>query len=324
MKITYLSHGTIKTGGYKHERHLAETLSDEFNNCSSCFEEIRFNKVFKGFFQWIALFFKSLFNAKGDVIITVSRLCWPVFFRNYFNNNKIILVVHNYDKNDGKPALFYFLLDLYFKTTAKNKNKYCVVVVSEYWKDFIKSKLKKDVNVFVIPNMMENARLGFYRDVIGKKSKMIHLGQWSDKIDKKAYRILIHKLNEAGIACYFSDNTGVEVKDFPVSYFQTHEGYLKQMALSEATVILNKIDEGWNRVAHESFLTGTQVIAMDKGGIRELIKKGNGYLVDSAEAAFSIIKEGNYKNIDENALQDFDISNSKKYFEPLNSWIKSK
>lgn len=324
MKITYLSHGLHKSGGYRHEKQLAEAIADEINNCNSCYEEVRFTAIFKGFFNWLLLFFKSFFHAKGDIIITVSRLCWPVFLRNLFKNNKIITVIHNYDTTDGKPLLYYTILKLYFSVISANKNKYCIVVVSDYWKNYIENKLNIRASVFVIPNLMENAKLSFYRDVIGKKSKMIHLGQWSDKIDKKAYRILIHKLKEAGYACYFSDNTGVEVTDFPVSFFQTHEGYLKQMALSEATVILNKIDEGWNRVAHESFLTGTQVIALNKGGIAELVKKGNGYLVDSADAAFSIIQQGNYKIIDEKTLQDFDVLNIKQYVAPMTVWLNNK
>jgi glycosyltransferase involved in cell wall biosynthesis len=52
------------------------------------------------------------------------------------------------------------------------------------------------------------------------------------------------------------------------------------MAGSVVTIILNKINEGWNRVAHESVLLGTPVIASPGGGLEELVRLAGGVVSD--------------------------------------------
>ena len=47
--------------------------------------------------------------------------------------------------------------------------------------------------------------------------------------------------------------------------------------------------EGWNRVAHESFLVGTQVIGPKLGGLGDLLSGANGHIVASMEEAEAII-----------------------------------
>lgn len=317
MQITYISHGLHETGGYIHEKSLASAISDNVNRCDICFKDIRFRKLFKGPFGWLLLFVKSFFNAKGDVIITVARLAWPVYLRNIFNHSKIILVIHNLDEKDGKPKIYFRLLHAFFKMASAKTSKIAIVVISNYWKKILEEKHHFTNNIFVYPNLMENGRLQFFKDIVKKKSNLVHLGQWSDKIDKKAYLVFIDELQKIGLACYFSDNTGIEITDYPVSYFKTHEAYLKQMALSKCTVILNKIQEGWNRVAHESFLVGTQVISNGGGGLSELIQISNGYLISSPKEILEIINKEPLKAIDFHNLEKFDKSNTDHFLLPI-------
>lgn len=313
MQITYLSHGQYESGGYHHESLLAKTLGE-------C-KEIRFRKNYRGILGWIALFFRAFSNATGDVVLTVSRLAWPVYLRNIFNKKKIIVVLHNYDRTDNKPKLYYTLLDAFLRFARKRKGKVAIVVVAQYWKDFFSKKFGLSDNIFVFPNFMDNAKLQFFKEVAGKKSDLIHLGQWSDKIDKKAYMNLIHGLKEKGFTCYFSDNTGAKIQDFPVSYFNSYEAYLKQMAMAKYTVILNSVNEGWNRVAHESFMVGTLVIANKKGGLTELVSIGNGFLVDGETEAQDIIVADTGHVINYEALKAYDISNSDINSIPIKSWL---
>ncbi|NBP06354.1 MAG: hypothetical protein EBV15_09090, partial [Bacteroidetes bacterium] len=92
---------------------------------------------------------------------------------------------------------------------------------------------------------------------------------------------LYHLLKELGFVCYFSSSEPVFCPDLPVSVFQKHGDYLKQVAGSAATVILNKTIEGWSRVAHESILLGTPVIASSGGGLEELVRLSGGCVCDN-------------------------------------------
>ncbi len=323
MKITYLSHGQNETGGYYHEKMFCETLSDVANNCDICYKEIRFKRNFKGIWGWVLLFLKAFFAAKGETIVTVARLAWPVYFRYFFNKNRIIVVLHNYDPRDNKPKLYFYLLKRFFKVANSRKDKISLVVVAEYWKNNLSTNLNFKGNVFLFPNFFDNAKLHFYRDVVHKKSNLIHLGQWNDKIDKKLYRIFIHALEHAGLVCYFSDNQGTVIHDFPVTQFNTHEAYLKQMALCKCTVILNKIEEGWNRVAHESMLVGTPVVSNGVAGLSELINMGNGHIIHTVEEAIDLCLNDRLNTIDYKALEKFNISNKNTFVQPILHWLEA-
>ena len=128
-KILYISHGTHKTGGYRHELYMAQELARETGHE---LQVLRFDRNFKGPFMWFYLFFKAFFAAKADVIITVNRLAWPVYLRNKWNNTKILLVLHNHDENDGKRRIFYKLINSFLtsqskKSNGKFKNRYIIV-----------------------------------------------------------------------------------------------------------------------------------------------------------------------------------------------------
>lgn len=310
----YISHGAFETGGYRLERSLCEQLGDV--------EEIRFRKNYRGFPGWLQLFFQAYSVAKAEVVITVARLAWPVYLRNLFSKNKMILVLHNYDMSDGKPRLYYKLLDRFLLKAARNTNRIALVVVAKHWSDFLKTRFGFHNNVFLFPNTFNMSKLAFYRDVVTKNNRLIHLGQYSEKIDKKAYRLLLHALEAKGYGCYFSSERDLKNVEFPITVFNTHEAYLKQMALSAYTVIFNRIDEGWNRVAHESFLVGTQVIAFPKEGLNELVETGNGFQVHDVQEAIGLIISDTQKPIDENALEAYDASHAAEWAKPIKHWLE--
>lgn len=324
MQIKYLSHGLHETGGYYHEKTLSAALADGLLNCDLCYKDIRFRKNYKGIWGWIQLFFLAFKNAKADVVITVARLAWPVLLRNLFNQNKIVLVLHNYDPRDGKPSLYYVLLNKFLKKAAKNPHKFTLVVVAEYWKNYFSKNFRFKDNIYIFPNLMETAKLQFYKDVVHKKSNLIHLGQWSEKVDKKAYLILIDALKKHNIAPYFSDYTGANTNDFPVSHFTTREAYLKQMALSKYTIIINKIEEGWNRVAHESFCVGTPVLGIGGGGLTEMIELGGGKIFENVDALLAYLSENNLPEINYPALQKLDVKEAAQYAIPVVNSLRKK
>lgn len=315
MTITYISHGYYDTGGFYLESDLCENTGE--------YREVRFKGIFRGPAGWLRLFIKAFFAAKGDGFVTVARLVWPVYLRNLFNRKKIILVLHNYDPEDKKPRLYYWLLNSFLRMAARKTGRIAVVVVADYWKGFLQEKFSLSENVFRYPNLFEEEKYRFFADIATKNNKLIHLGQYSEKIDRKAYLLLIYRLEKDGYNCYFSSPHDVGKTDFPVTVFHTREAYLKQMALSSFTVILNSVKEGWNRLAHESFLCGTQVIASGGGGLIELVKQAGGFVVQGPEEAAAVIihAENLNKPVNLDSLKDFHHSRSQQWFEPIGGWL---
>lgn len=320
LKIAYISHGQHETGGYKLEFALCQNLGIS--------EEKRFLRNFRGLQGWILLFAKAFrsANVSGDAIVTVARLIWPVYLRNLCNQKKMILVLHNFDQSDGKPWFYFYLIKKFIEKIKQRKNKLGLVLVSQYWRNEFCEKYglgENMPNVFVFPNLFDNEKYRFYADIVTKNNRFIHLGQYSEKIDKKAYHLLIHELEKKGFVCYFSSPFEVDHADFPITVFNTHEAYLKQMALSICTVILNSVKEGWNRVAHESFLVGTPVLSMGGGGLEELVDIGGGVNCASVEEVLGIIFSEKYNSINFDALEKYHSKEVSGYIEPIKQWLQA-
>ena len=317
--IQYISHGARETGGYAHEKFLAASLSETICGSADTFREIRFRSNFKGPFRWFLLALKAFFAAdRQAIVVTVARLAWPIRLKQVFGKGKIVLVLHNYDSKDGKPRLYYRLLNAFMKYTAKNPQKACVVVVARYWQDFLKDRF--GVAPILFPNFFDAKTLQVIAHSARKNPKLIHFGMYSDKIYFKKYLILFHLLKEHGFVCYFSFAEPVFSPDLPVSTFQDHGEYLKQVAGSVATVILNKTNEGWNRVAHESVLLGTPVIASAGGGLEELVRLSGGIISDSPKEIVGLINAGLPQICFDNS--PFEPAARSQYLEKIVSFIQ--
>lgn len=320
--LQYISHGQSETGGYFHEKFLAQTLAEALENCSECYTEIRFRKNYKGPLAWLILGIQAFFATnRNGVTITVSRLAWPVWLKKQLGRGKMLLVLHNYDESDGKPALYHRLLRSFLKKSASLPKRIAVITVAQYWKNFIESEFRKPSILF--PNFFNPAPYAFYAGVARKNPKLIHLGQYSEKIDKKKYLLLIHELKQRGFACYFSSNQPEFNSHFPISFFKTREAYLKQMAISGCTVILNQIKEGWNRVAHESLLVGTQIIVNPGAGPEELAIKFGGYVMNDIHEIVSLLTSDNIRPVNTDALKAHDENLAAEYIKPIIKFIQS-
>ncbi|MBS3915673.1 MAG: hypothetical protein KG003_14355 [Bacteroidetes bacterium] len=313
MKILYLSHGAQETGGYKLEHTLASAIGE--------FREIRFSKNYRGLFHWILLFFKAFSHPKADVIITVSRLAWPVYLRNMFNRSEIILVVHNYDPDDKKRALYYYLLNSFLHRASGKSKKINIVVVSHYWFEYFKDHWNFKDNLFVFPNLFDNAFYVDFKVAKEHKNKKIHFGQFSSKIDRNSYLELQTKLFQQGYTCYFSSIVPISDSDFEIICFPVFSNYLKAMAESIATIICNQVKEGWNRVAHESFLVGTTVFANGGGGLTELVSLANGYVNLEMDSIVQTIIQSEFKNINTLFLDQLDLNHASEFVKPLKNRI---
>lgn len=312
--IKYISYGKYETGGYKHELFFAEQLQQFLNQKGEhiSLEIDRKNRFYTNLFAYLKLFLLGL-TAHANYNIVVARVALFAVLRNAFNQNKVYIVLHYFDKNDGKSFWLNLYYDALFFVLKNTKNdNISIVTVAPFWVKYFKEKIKHNINVFHFPNFFDGE---FYSDFIAvNKKKQIHLGQWSFKNHADVFEIA-KQLTEQGYYCYFSTNFkdfASKTSTYEVVYFDKFENYLSQMALSEFTLALTGINEGWNRVAHESILVGTPVIAYAKAGLLDLVNESKSIAANNMEEVLQAIEN---KNVQANLhlLAHYDIKNAADY-----------
>ena len=316
--IKYISYGKYETGGYKHELFYAEQLHQYLNKKGEnvSLEIVRKNRFYTNPLAYLKLFLLGL-TSNVNYNIVVARVALFAVLRNVFTQSKVYIVLHNFDKNDGKS----FWLNLYYETlffvlkNTKNKN-ISIVTVAPFWVQYFKEKTKYNISVFHFPNFFENE---YYSDFISlNKKKQIHLGQWSFKNHPDVFDIA-KQLTNQGYYCYFSTNFkdfATKSSTYEVVYFDQFENYLSQMALSEFTLAITGINEGWNRVAHESILVGTPVIAYAKAGLLDLVKESKSIAANNMKVVLQAIEN---KNVQANPslLAHYDVKNVVDYLSKI-------
>ena len=321
MRLLYLSHGAEESGGYRHEKQLAQGISSAIG---AELQEIRYRRHFRGFWEWLLLAFYAWRDAgKADTVISVARLAWPVWWRlRWRKGARFVLVLHNYDKTDGKPRLYYWILSAFLrKVSLRNPKRVLLVVDGGIWQDFFMQRFGLETGHY--PNLFPDEPYKRIRDEAVKDAKLIHLGQWSAKADLPAYRLLIDALEPLGFRCYFSSPVRVEAHGFPLRYFETQQAYLESMAAARATVILNRVAEGWSRVAHESVLCGTVLIGKPLGGFAQLLELSGGIPVADAGEAARLLAAGNLpEQADPQRLQAFSLQEEQVYLQPILEWLQ--
>lgn len=320
MRLLYLSHGSRNTGGYAHEQKLFKTLKAQLPAQS---HEIRFTENFKGPQAWLRLAWMTSREAKkADAVMTVARLAWPVWLAIRRNpDKKMLLVLHNYDPNDGKPKLFYRFLDSFLlKIASAYPSRVRVVCVARHWQELFRKRF--DIDAFYYPNLFPEEPYRSIRREAKKNVKLIHLGQWSAKANQMLYRKLIPMLEQRGYTCFFSSTEAMNQNEFPVRHFLRKEDYLAALAESSVSIILNRVREGWSRVAHESFLVGTPVICLPGGGLEELCRLAGGRLVHSVEEITGLLENPETWSLNPESLEPFQEHHAPEFVQPILQWLK--
>lgn len=319
MIIKYISHGKHVTGGYLHEKYLFETLAQFYKSerieCDSV-EKRKWN-FFEGFLAHFNLLIWAFKEGNADVNITVNRLAMPVILRNFFNTKKTLIVLHNYDPDDRKGIVLKIYFNLLFALLRYiPKNKVAIITVAHYWENYFNTK-KGNASVLIFPNFFNTDIYQHIQSV--QKNKSVYMGQHSIKNDKKIFE-LAKQLHQLGYSCFFSTNNKNDVKvetDYSIEFFDKFEDYLKKMAACRYTLALTEINEGWNRVAHESLLVGTPVIGYDKGGLGELLKGSHSLIAQNIDEVYTMIKNNASSNVNISFLMQFEKVQSIAYIEPI-------
>jgi hypothetical protein len=320
LKVKYISYGKYETGGYKHELFFAQQLTQFLTTENKKFKLIieRPNRFFENPIAYLKLFLLGL-NATGNYNIIVARVAVFAVLRNLFTKNKVYIVLHNFDEDDGKSIwLKWYYHSLFFLLKNTSNKNVSIIAVSPFWVNYFKNKVNNNIQVYLFPNFFDNTYYEKTRvsTLISKEksNKQIHLGQWSFKNHPDIFEVA-KQLTAKGYYCYFSTNFkdfAKKTNDYEVVYFEHFEDYLFQMAISEFTLALTAINEGWNRVAHESILVGTPIIAYAKAGLLDLVNESKSYATINITDIIQAIEN---KNVQANPslLAHYDIKNCDVY-----------
>ena len=161
MEISYLSQGAIKTGGYRHELFFAQELQRTIP--SSSLKTLRLAQNFSGLshlkMQWWG--FK---NSGSEITVVGIRLALVVLLRNLFSKNRIFIVLHNFDNEDGKSWSLKCYYKTLFRLINRFDNRVGIVTVSPFFKTFFEQKLKREV--FLFPNFFDTHYLENFKTLI--------------------------------------------------------------------------------------------------------------------------------------------------------------
>lgn len=306
MEIRYLSHGKYETGGYRHGLFFAQQLHNKFDGSS--IKVLRNKQTFRRL-NHLKLQYWGFINSGAELQVVSVRLALISIFRNLFTKGRVFIIMHNYDKTDGKGRLlrfYYHLLFIFLKMNSSDRFR--VVTDSPFFMDQFGKVIKLPILLF--PNFFDTQKLVLFRKE--QKERKIHLGQWSEKNSPDIFD-LAEQLSAISFECYFSTlnkNAQNTTKTYQISYFDTYDSYLDEMSNCAYSLALPSVNEGWNRVAHESILVGTTVIGFDKGGLGYLLKEASMPIVKNVEEAYQKVLEGNHPKPDIAFIEKYDISNA--------------
>ncbi len=318
-RVHYISYGEVKTGGYRHEKCLFDALSSYVETQGGVEKKlIRRNRLFKSYWAYLDLVFWSFFKSNADINIVTARTSISAIIRNWFTKNEVWIVLHNYDERDGKTERMKAYYDLLFQYLRKIKHKrFKIITDAPYWVKFFKEQQELR-NVYLFPNFFDLEIYKPYRT--NKKEPWVFMGQWSSKNDEQIIT-LAKSLSALGYHCYFSTLDISSVQSYNQYYeiinFRTLENYLEQMSRASCTLALTGINEGWNRIAHESLLVNTPVLGFKRGGLGDLLKESNSVVVNSIEEAYNCIEGNIWVLPDENFLEKYSKNNTLEYIKSI-------
>lgn len=323
--FAYLSSGIIPTGGYRHEHFLFHSIIGYFSEKGINVkpEVSRKQKYFQGIDNFRLLYW-AWKKSEADVLVVPSRLALSAILRSIFSKKAILIVMHYFDERDGKGILLRWYYKLLFAILRNVTIKgVAVVTVAPYWQRYFSFKFKGKVPVFLYPNFFNVEEYRKYKS--NTKLKQVHLGQYSSKNDPALFD-LAEKLHEDGYSCYFTtmqEQEACRLEHYSVLYEPT-EAYLTRMASSLYTVAFIRINEGWNRVAHESILVGTPVVGNDAGGLGDLLRESGSRLITDRNDLLKVIIQKNTSDTQPDFEQKYDTANVPLYLAPIVDFISKR
>jgi glycosyltransferase involved in cell wall biosynthesis len=291
-------------------KYLAKLLHINYVEC-------RIEKEFKGLKGFLLLWYYAFKHANGTINLTVQRMALPVLLMGILRRSKTIVVLHHYDRKEKNSWFYHINMKLLIYLLKIDTQKLRVVVVAQYWKDWLIQKGIKQSNIDVIPNLFDDK---IYEDVktTTLKKQQIYLGQFGAKQHPLVFEIA-KELTTLGYYCFFTipkSNEVITHQNYEVKQL-TFDEYLKELASSLYTVCLTSFNEGWNRTAHESLLLGTPVIGNNAGGLGQLLREANQPIISTKEEVVALILQKKKIYIPDVFLKQYHINQFSYYAQPL-------
>jgi len=309
MKTCLLKTTKARTGGSIYEHHIFNVLHDIVKIEKW---ELDTSKPHILLTPKIRTLIKTLVvNPKKDILITNAKGLNSVSSVKKFK--KRIIIIHHID-NNNTDKIYYSLIN---KLLLKRLDTFnYIVTVSDYWTNYLspyvsqKSKIKLIRNSFNVNKInticTQNNKEYFLKKYNLPKNKLLVYGGNATKA--KGIEELLKLLNSKK---YHIITSGIKDGNYPTQHLNLdYEDYLKLLNSVDITILLSKLQEGWNRIAHESVLCKTPVIGTNSAGLGELIKVSNQYILKDPNNIYELIDLAihNDKNIENgyNYLSQFD------------------
>jgi len=280
MKIEWLISGSspqwveqnYENGGYVYDTYARKILRDSHDvtvtyNCrgKSNSKARRILQLSRYLLQMRSIRFK------GEIVF---RDLFSTVFAPFDKDRKHVVILHHLDTSGFDNRAFYNVLTKRFFKKILLAD--AVVVVSEYWKNILKklgcSKIIVIHNSFDLTQFefSQQELADFHRNLdISDDRPIIYLG---NSRPEKGYQESYEALKN--IDAVFV-TTGKNKISLPILHkYLSYRDYIRLLKISSLVITMSKFNEGWCRTAHEAMLCGTPVVGSGRGGMRELLEKG--------------------------------------------------
>jgi hypothetical protein len=325
LRLRLLRHGNASTGGAIYESILFAAIVNGLKKrgLAPIAEKLELPGFFRGL-RNLSLLKWGFRKATADVNIVVARLALPALLRNLNGGRKNLIVLHYFDERDGKGRLLAWYYKLFFAALRKaDPNTMAIICVSPFFEKYFQARFPK-LEVILFPNLFNTEQYLPFRNAV-KASRKIFLGQYSFKNDASIFR-LAALLTAEGYKVFFctlyDHEAGIHA-DYEVKKFGSFQEYLGEMATSFCTIAFTGINEGWNRLVHESILVRTPVLGYAKGGLGDLLRESRSYIVEDEQEAFDLIRSGNIPlRTPEEFYSRYDLSHAEEFVKPVLDFIR--
>jgi glycosyltransferase involved in cell wall biosynthesis len=220
-----------------------------------------------------------LLKYEGDVVV---RDLYSTVFAPFDPKRKNVVMLHHLDRRTFKNKLFgeYFVARVFRNILRAD----VVVVVSEHWRDVLREKGCRHVQV--VYNSYDLSQFEFtetelraFKDQLGvpEGKPIVYLGTARPE---KGYLEAYEALKDMDAVFVVSGRK--QVCHPPIRQYDLQYGdYLRLLHISDVAITMSKFDEGWCRNAAEAMLCGTPVVGSARGGMKELLTKGGQVVCDA-------------------------------------------
>ena len=189
------------------------------------------------------------------------------------HRGKRIVIMFHFDLNETEKKRKH---QFFFNRFLKNAKNAKVIVIAQYWKNYLEALGLNDIEVIYCAYDVERYKRYLSKEDFLEKyglpdKPIIYLGKNSIPKTWDAYNT-IKPLEKD----YLIVTTG-HMRNFngPIHLDLNFEDYCSFLHFCSVTLLLPRFAEGWSRIAHESLICGSPVIGNGKGGMRELLENAN-------------------------------------------------